>query len=73
MTLSRFETLNRERTILILDVLEAETAAHIAPHDEDLQSHAEAQGRALDEWNRLHAAEYNALKPWYKARARRTE
>lgn len=69
MTQSRFDILNRERTLLILDLLEAETAAHIQPHDEDLQSLAEAQGRALDEWNRLHAAEYNQLKPWYRARA----
>lgn len=70
MTLSRYETLNRERTLLILDLLEAETAAHLQPHDEDLQLLAEAQGRAMDEWNRLHAAEYNRLKPWYMARAR---
>lgn len=72
MTAHSFEVLNRERTNLILDVLEAETAAHVAPYDDALQSQAEAARRALDAWNRIHAADYNALKPWYMARARRT-
>jgi len=73
VTASSFEALNRERTNLILDVMEAETATFVTSHDEELSTQVEAARRALDAWNRIHAADYNALKPWYMARARRTE
>lgn len=70
--MTRFESLHRERCLLIADVLEAETALYHNPEDAQLAALDSAR-RRLDTWNNRNATEYNTLKPWYAARAGRRD
>lgn len=66
--MTRFEVLQGERRALLGAVFAAGVEATVYPESSHVWAETRAAGDRLAEWDRLHADEWNRVKPWYERR-----